>query len=178
MPTTNAVISNCLRIFKQSEIVVCLLLLAGDLELNPGPESDFVNCELNTNINFKIKSRGFVVAHLNVRSLQRKLDELKLVVEANTKTIDVLTLSETWLNSLIFDEEIRLPGYLCVRKDRTGHKRGGGTLIYIRENLPYRIRNDLMTEDIECLWIEINRNIGRLLRHQKVSRKRFSFSMC
>ena len=99
--TTNAVISNCLRIFKQSEIVVCLLLLAGDLELNPGPESDFVNCEPNTNINLKIKSRGFVIAHLNVRSLHRKLhrklDELKLVVKANTKTIDVLTLSETWL---------------------------------------------------------------------------------
>ena len=76
--------------------------------------------------------------------VHRKLDKFKLVVEANTKTNYVLTLTETWLNSSILDEEIRLPGYLCVRKDRTGHKHGGGTLIYIRENLPFRIPSDLI----------------------------------
>ena len=35
------------------------------------------------------------------------------------------------------DSELNIPGYTLVRLDRTG-KRGGGTTIYVRNNIPYK----------------------------------------
>ena len=98
-----------------------------------------------------IKARGLFIAHLNVRSLLGKLDELKFLIQSNLKSFDVLTLSETWLNTSISDAEIQISGYTCIRKDRPAVKCGGGTLAYMRNGLPFRICNDLNTNDAECL---------------------------
>jgi exonuclease III len=123
--------------------------MAGDIELNIGPMPS-----LNG-----FKARGLFIAHLNVHSLLGKLDELKLLITSNnSKSFDVLTLSETWLNTSISDAEIHISGYTCIRKDRPGGKRGGGTMAYIRNGLPFRVRDDLNTNDVECLWFEIVRN--------------------
>ena len=60
-----------------------------------------------------IKStRGLKIAHLNIRSLANKTDSLRLEGITN-KTFDVLTLSETWLDSSTSDAEIKLPGFVC-----------------------------------------------------------------
>ena len=86
-----------------------------------------------------------------------KTDSLRLE-GFDTKTFDVLTLSETWLNHSIEDSEIALPGFTCVRKDRTETNKGyGGVAIYVREGLPFQVRNDLHSIEHECLWIEITR---------------------
>jgi len=45
----------------------------------------------------------------------------------------VITFSETWLNSNIPDEEIKLDNYVLYRKDRGS--RGGGLVIYLSTNL-------------------------------------------
>jgi len=90
------------------------------------------------------RSRGLKIAHLNVRSLIPKLDSLKLLLE--NKPSDVFTVSETWLELSILDNEIRLPaaGYSCVRSDRLG-KVGGGCMAYVQDGIPYRPRPDLGT---------------------------------
>jgi len=44
-----------------------------------------------------------------------------------------------------------------VRRDREGSKSGGGVAIYVRDGLPFRVRNDLNIDENECLWIELNR---------------------
>ena len=71
--------------------------------------------------------------------------------------IDVLTLSETCLDSNIQDSEICLPGFTLVRRDREGTKSGGGVAIYVRDGLPFRVRNNIGTGENECLWIQLNR---------------------
>ena len=48
---------------------------------------------------------------------------------SNNKGPDIWTFSETWLSNSIQDEEIHVPGYNCVRRDREG-KQGGGVAIY------------------------------------------------
>ena len=70
----------------------------------------------------------------------------------------MLTLSETWLDSSTSDAEIKLPGFVCIRLDRTGNKEGyGGVAMYVREDLAFRLRNDINTGGQECLWIELIR---------------------
>ena len=54
------------------------------------------------------------------------------------------------------DNEIQIPGYSCVRSDRL-HKKGGGTMAYVRDGIPYRLRPDLGASLPESCVIEISR---------------------
>ena len=64
-----------------------------------------------------------------------------------------MCLNETFCDSSISDSEINLPDYSIVRRNRNRH--GGGVAMYIRNSLTFIRRNDLETDDIECIWIEI-----------------------
>ena len=75
----------------------------------------------------------------------------------SVNSLDVLTLSETWLDSTILNSEIHLPRCLCTRRDRHGPKSGGRTIIYLRDGLQFRVRGDLNTAYNECTWVEIIR---------------------
>ena len=76
----------------------------------------------------------------------------------DNRTIDILTLSETWLDDSFEDSHVTIPGYTCIRLDRSGAKEGyGGVAIYVKEGLSFRVRNDLHSAINECLWIELTR---------------------
>ena len=51
------------------------------------------------------KAKGLKVAHLNVRSLYDKLDEINYLLK--TMNFDILCLSETWLNNSIASEIVK-----------------------------------------------------------------------
>ena len=70
---------------------------------------------------------------LNARSLLPKLDELAAI--ARTYLPSIIVVTESWLNSEISDEIIRLPDYACpFRRDRSGRK-GGGVCVYISSGI-------------------------------------------
>ena len=69
--------------------------------------------------------------------------------------IDVLTLSEMWFDESIQDFEITLPGFVFIRKDQTGIKKGyGGVAIFVRVGLPVFVRYSIDVGQYECSWIE------------------------
>lgn len=61
--------------------------------------------------------KGLTMAHLNIRSLVKNIDELRQFVCTNN--LDVLTLSETWLDSSFSDEEIAIDNFRTERCDRS-----------------------------------------------------------
>ena len=126
------------------------IILSGDVCPQPGP-LNHVDFDVPS---FCIKANGLSIAHLNVRSITGKIDQLNLVM-SNIKGPDIRTFSETWLSHSIQDEEIHIPGYNCVRRDREG-KQGGGLAIYCRESLNFIEQEDLMNAN-ESVWIKINR---------------------
>ena len=63
-----------------------------------------------------------------------KADELGIIC-ANI-TPEILCLTETWLSSEVSSNFLAIKGYTLVRSDRT-HKRGGGTAIYIRDEISF-----------------------------------------
>ena len=111
------------------------------------------------------KRKEITIALLNVRSLYPKIDQLRSFL--NQHPLDFLCINETWLNDNIGNSDINIDGYNIVRKDRKTRmpqttctnplkkSHGGGVLIYVRDNYSYKLRNDLITNDIECLWIEV-----------------------
>ena len=95
------------------------------------------------------------IGHLNVRSIIDKIDEIRLII-SKTK-LDLLCISETWLHEKINDNMINVPGYTIVRRDRNSNKRGGGVCIYVRSNMSFTCRDDLINDVLEAVWIEIPR---------------------
>ena len=76
----------------------------------------------------------------------------------SSSKVDILQINESKLDSTVHDDEVYIPGFEIVRKDRKVNGRnGGGVCIYLRTNLNYRIRNDLNNDHLECLFVEISK---------------------
>ena len=57
------------------------------------------------------------------------------------------------LDSSISNYEINISGYDIVRKDR--NRNGGGVALYIRNVIDYKIRHDLVNDNLETITIEV-----------------------
>ena len=79
-------------------------------------------------------AKGLRLLHMNVRSLSKKMDQIRLLFHGSD--LDVITISETWLSDAVSWKTIALDGYTLSRQDRdfkaVSKKRGGGLLTYIR----------------------------------------------
>ena len=84
-----------------------LLLLSGDLNLNPGlVHQDTLQC-LNEGNTFK--SRGFHFIHLNINSLSSKIEELCFIVKS-TKAA-VIGICESKLDASVLEQEISIDNF-------------------------------------------------------------------
>ena len=109
------------------------------------------------------KQKGFKLVHMNVRSLPKKIDQIKLLLADSN--LDVITMSETWLNDSVHSGSVALDNYILYRQDRdfkrVSKKRGGGLLTYIRNKHAAESEQwtemDRASKDIEALWSVIHR---------------------
>ena len=73
---------------------------------------------------------------------------------AKNNNIDILSLTETWLDHSVADCLISIPGYQRpFKRDRQG-RRGGGVAIYCANHISARRRLDLEDNYNESVWIE------------------------
>lgn len=151
-PSSRQIFKTGCFLAQKTALAFILIQLANDVSTNPGPAT--ANVTRHFTLDNFTRSRGLKVAHLNIRSLEGKLDSLKLLLA--DKPLDILTISETWLKPHDLDNEISIPGYSCVRNDRTNYE-GGGTMAYVRDGIPYRLRTDLISATSESCVIEITR---------------------
>ena len=87
--------------------------------------------------------RGFKMAYLNIASLTKHIDELRVFMA--DKLLDILDINEKRLHSIgpdssILDHEIHIHGYEIFRCDR--NRSGGGCCLYVRSSMqtPHRSR--------------------------------------
>ena len=76
------------------------------------------------------KVKGLKFLSLNVRSLLKKIDQCR--VWCGNLDVDIISFSETWLNTSIPNPALEINGFHCLRQDRnfvnTRKKRGGALL--------------------------------------------------
>ena len=125
-------------------ISIVLLLLCGDIELNPGPVQRLKNLS---------------VCHVNIRGLAAsKMLALKTSL---CNVFDIITISETFLgpHSTV---DLTLPGYHnIIRRDRPTF--GGGLAVFISKCISFKRNVNFECQSIENMWIEINTAEGKLL---------------
>ena len=95
----------------------------------------------------------FIVGHLNARSLNKNITELKAILDETD--FDAVSISETWLRSRTPKDRFEINGYKIFRNDRK-NKRGGGVCLYVREEYDCkRIKIPNNPESPETLWVEV-----------------------
>ena len=98
-----------------------------------------------------LPKKGLKIIQLNTRSITNKLDQIRLML--HMKSIDILAITETWLDNSWSDNELVITGYNLFRRDRKASQ-GGGIIIYIHNSLSAERRSDLESELIEQISIE------------------------
>ena len=99
------------------------------------------------------KSNGLKIASLNVNSLLKHIDEIRILL--HKYTFDILAINESKIDGTISDNEIHVMGYDIIRNDR--NRFGGGVVLYVRDSIPFSVRKDLTPESLEMICIEVRR---------------------
>lgn len=90
------------------------------------------------------------IAQLNVRSLLAGFDEYKKII----CQYDIFGITESWLNNDVLNDIINIENFTIVRRDRS--TRGGGIVIYIKNNIKYSILNIATKNCFEQIWLNIH----------------------
>ena len=168
--TRFTVISMCiLAILTLITWLSLLLLCSGDIQPNPGPSSissisSASNPSNSSNISNDVISSLSINHNLsfvqyNVQSILNKLD----ILQTELFEFDILAFSETWLNQSISSDDLLFQSFnRPERKDRVEDSHGG-VMIYVKEGIYYKRRDDLEIGGIECIWLEVANHNKRIL---------------
>jgi hypothetical protein len=95
--------------------------------------------------------KGFRVGHLNITSLVKHVDELRVYMR--DEPFDILSINESRLDANIARETVGIQGYDMVAKHR--NREGGGVALYYRSTLNVINRTDLVPAEVEAVCLEI-----------------------
>ena len=108
--------------------------------------------------------KGIKFGHMNICSICLKMDYLKILLV--DKLLDVLIISETWLNDSYDNSELFIPRYNMERLDRTHRKAVVFASISMIDSptIESRLRSEFPGPDMEStamsglenLWIKFN----------------------
>ena len=125
-----------------------LLLLSGDISLNPGPPH---NNQLQPQNEWSVfNSRGLHFIHLNINSLLPKIDELRNIAKLSNAA--VIGITESKLDDSVLSSEIHIDNYNTLRCDRSRH--GGEVVCHIRNDLSFDVK-PFFPPEIENVFFEI-----------------------
>ena len=114
--------------------------------------------------------KGIKIVHLNIRSIWKKIDQLRLLLQ-NSK-IDIITISETWLSEKMNSSLLQIEGYQLFRHDRcyltSSKKTGGGLITYVRDSkfVHVEVLSEacISNDNLEIQWLRIkNTNSKNIL---------------
>ena len=117
--------NSCVAYYSNFVATRQILLLSGDIQLNPGPiiqgvdsRKDYLEQFVNSLDNSSSNPR---IAHINVRSLRNKLDEIKILLKVCR--LDVLSITESHLDEKIANQQLNIENYKLARRDRNWPRR-------------------------------------------------------
>ena len=123
---------------------ICHLILAGDIETNPGPP----------------KCKNLRICHTNVRSLSRS--KFLGIKTSLTELYDIITISETHVHAGVPNNLFCLSDFHeIIRNDRAGE--GGGVAVFVRDSITYKRIFQYEKPNIEAIWLQISSIEGKVL---------------
>jgi len=125
-----------------SNIINDNLNIDNDIDL-PNLNSIFdVNCNYSSTLDISSWSsfpNSFSILNINARSLNTNFDQIKVLLSYFDNKPDIITVSETWLQSTTPLQPFALINYNIISVPRHNRKRGGGVAIYVNSLLSYNV---------------------------------------
>ena len=161
--------ANCQSSFNPI-VLSAFFLMCGDIHPNPGPTTNNVNSSRSDN--FDSCKRPPVHKHsivscmyMNARSLKKNihLQENQYISHLSrfqellySESVDIMFVTETWLNSNVSNTEILPNGYNIYRTDRPLGQTGGGVLIAVKHGIFISCNkvSSLSSANVEVVAIE------------------------
>ena len=120
-----------------------------DLDCNYVTDSQF-NVQIKNNVDFSI-------IHFNARSLKANFENVKTYLNSLSKEFHIIAISESWFDENINELDYKLDRYNMVFTSRSD-KRGGGVVLYVRQDLNFVKKNDFcssISNVLESVTLEI-----------------------
>ena len=117
-----------------------VLLLSNDIHQNPGPDTS------------RYQAYNLSIVNLNVNSVRNKTD----LIYTELGDHDIICITESKLDNSVNSDDICIDNYLNpapFRRDRD-YDKGGGIILYIKNNLLVKRRSDLELHEIESVCVE------------------------
>ena len=113
-------------------------------------ETSYIDCNILKGL------KHFCISHLNIRSLDKNSENLIYLLQDCNFNIDILCLTETWQNL----NNCTINGYQPPITLLRSNKKGGGVGIYCKNNINFKIINEMSrsNEYIEIISIEYKTN--------------------
>ena len=99
----------------------------------------------------KLKGHGIKLAHINVRGLLSKMNDVAILLQESR--IDILVITESHLDKSVGDSVMKIDGYGLERYDRDKH--GGGCFIYFNECLEITPIGWIDNLGTESIWMDL-----------------------
>ena len=100
------------------------------------------------------KMRGFKMGSLNINSIVKYIDELRVVML--NQPLDILAINESKLDDNDSDNMLSLDGgYILVRRGK--NKQGGGVCVYLRDSLSFKRLHEFEEKNLELIALEIQK---------------------
>ena len=147
--------------YANSTAVRRILLLAGDIQVNPGPvragrsnqadesrgdqKDDYLRDFIKA---MSVGSKNLNIALINIRSLRNKVEEVRILL--SVCRFDILSITETHLDKTISDGQLEVENYKIVRRDRRTQTNGGGCMVYVANRM-----RTLESEQVEGIWLKV-----------------------
>lgn len=105
--------------------------------------------------NLDLRGKGMHIGHLNVRGIRsgKKFDQIKILLRSEENDISMLGLSESKLGCEVPDSFYQIENFQCFRKDKV--QGSGGLLIYVKNDVSCKRREDLEHVNFESVWLEV-----------------------
>ena len=92
----------------------------------------------------------------NARSISNKLDDLQVVAENNG--VDIMCITESWLNDDIPDDPLCIPHFIGPFRNDRKERLGGGVLVYVKNSIKVNHCAELQSNDHESIWVTLHPN--------------------
>ena len=105
----------------------------------------FFSDEIKDNLRNLTMQENLCLLHLNIRSINANFENFRNLLEESSFIFNLICLSETWSTNENFNNNstFQLQNYDAIHFQRKLAKRGGGLLIYVKNNITYKVREDL-----------------------------------
>ena len=137
---------------------------------------EFISAKFNS-------SKTFSILHLNIHSIEKHIDEFRIILGMLEFNFDILCLSESKIRTDCDPKiDINIDGYQSPVGTSTESTKGG-VLIYVKNNINFKPRNDLniyKSKELESFFIEIknpkekNDIVGVIYRHPCMDENSFT----